>query len=535
MRCSRPRLNMRSTENSLLLTEPAVEIPGAVAEADRPDLETVEGIDWAKGHRLVPVLAWLAVVLTLVFIPFKILSHGYMPPDDALRHVGKAISGRDWSEILVLQDKFSMDHNPGWHWILTQIHQVTGVGADGLLVVSFCGLMLLFTLSPLGWVRRPEAWVGALLVGMVFFPTMLVRYYYGRPFLFSVAVTLAILCLWRKDNKASPALLAVSTVLFALAAWIHGSWYLFGLVVAAFGLAGQWRSCFSLAGCWLAGSFTGALLTGHPIAFLGNAINIAIACFGQVPHQLMLVTEFQASDGSPTVVLIALALLIIRAVSGNWKWNAVRNPVFILFVLGWILGFRVSRFWDDWGLPAFTLWMAFELQGHLNRHASAESFRRLVITLGLCGAFFFCVTGDLRARWSRALFNEHLSESDPEMDPWLPEDGGILYSSNMHVFYQTFFKNPHAKWKYILGFESAFMPPEDLRIYRNIQWNFYSAKSHEPWVARMRAEDRLVIPATSSGAPSVQGLEWKYVARDTWIGRLPRENTPGSAKVSDGN
>ena len=511
-----------SNENSLLLTEPAVETPGEAADFDRSDFQTSPLLDSPKGHRLVPLLTWLAVVLTIVFVPFKILSHGYLPFDDALRHAAKAISGRDWSDIIVLQDQLKIDHNPGWHWILTQLHHIAGAGADGLVVTSLCTLMLLFMLAPLGWMKRPEAWMAALLIGMVVFPGMLLRYSLARPFLFTVAVTIVVLALWRKSKKPSPVLIAATTILFALAAWIHGSWYLFALVVAAFGLAGHWKSAAWLAGCWLSGSFLGALLTGHPIAFLWNAVNIGRACFAEVPLQGMLVSEFQPHNGAAIIVFLAVTLLIVRALSGNWTWNAVKDPIFILFVIGWLLGFRVVRFFEDWGLPALSLWIAFEMQEYLRRLLPVESFRRLFITGALCLAFFLCVTADYAGRWTRTLTTEYLTETDPEMDPWLPEDGGIIYSSDMQVFYQTFFKNPHAKWRYMLAFEPAFMPLEDQRIYRNIQWNSYSLKAHEPWVAKMRPQDRMVFNLSSSAAPGIPSLEWKYVARGIWIGRLPR-------------
>ncbi len=495
--------------------------PGEAANPDSP-----------KGHRLVPLLVWTAVLLTLILIPFRILSQGYLPFDDALRHAGKVLSGREWSEILVLQDQFKMDHSPGWHWILGVVHQVTGAGADALVIVSVCVLLIGVTVAPLGWVRRPEAWMAALLIGMVIFPTMLLRFYLARPFVFSATATLVILLLWRKpEGKPSPALLAASTILFGLASWIHGSWYLFALLPGAFVLSGQWRSALWLGGGWVGGAFLGAILTGHPIAFLWNALNIGINCFGQHQLQRMLVTEFQPNDGAPMVVLLAGTLIAIRVLSGHWTWSAVKNPIFILFAICWVLAFRVTRFWEDWGLPAFSLWIALEINEHLNRHLSAQSFRRLFVTAGLCAAFFLCVTGDQRSRWTNYLTTEYLSESDPEMDPWLPDDGGILYSSSMQTFYFTFYKNPHAKWKYALGFEPAFMQPDDLRIYRNIQWNGYSHAAHEPWVAKMRPEDRLVLPFASPNAPNIPGLEWKYVARETWIGRLPRTNASTTAQV----
>ncbi|MFO7821544.1 MAG: hypothetical protein R6V56_05765, partial [Lentisphaeria bacterium] len=50
----------------------------------------------------VPHLAVILCVTMMVLIPFKIISYGYLPSDDALRHCAKAVSGKSWSEILVL-------------------------------------------------------------------------------------------------------------------------------------------------------------------------------------------------------------------------------------------------------------------------------------------------------------------------------------------------------------------------------------------------------------------------------------------------
>lgn len=476
------------------------------------------------GHRLVPLLVWAAIFVTFLVIPFKILSLGYLPFDDALRDAAKPIADRSWSEILELQDQFKRDHNPGWHWILGVVHHVTGAQADGLVMFAVFFLLLLFSLAPLAWMRRPESWVASLLVGMVFFPGMLLRYYLARPLVFSVVVTLTILLLWRKTPKPSARLLAVSAILFGLATWIHGSWYLFALVIAAFALAGQWRNSIALASCWLVGSFLGALLTGDPFGFLWNAVKIVTASVGQQLPSSMVVAEFQPNDGAPLVVLLAVVFLIARAVSGKPVWTAIQDPIFILFVLGWILGFRVTRFWEDWGLPAFSLWMALEIHDYLNARLAAESFRRLLITTGLCGAFFLCMTGDYRSRWTGQLDADYLDASNPELAGWMPENGGILYSSDMRVFYNTFFKNPRAPWKYILGFEPSFMPPDDLRIYRAIQANRYSISSHEPWVKKMRPQDRMVISMASPSPPALPALEWKHAGHETWIGRLPRQS-----------
>ena len=132
------------------------------------------------------------------------------------------------------------------------------------------------------------------------------------------------------------------------------------------------------------------------------------------------------------------------------------------------------------------------------------------------------MTADSGSRWTYNLTTEYLKEGAPEYAEWLPEPGGIIYSNDMTLFYQTFFKNPKAPWRYILGFESSIMPPEDLAVLRKIQWNFEADKAFEPWVKKMRPQDRLIIRRNFYAKPNISSLEWYYAATGTWIGRLPR-------------
>ena len=50
----------------------------------------------------------------------------------------------------------------------------------------------------------------------------------------------------------------------------------------------------------------------------------------------------------------------------------------------------------------------------------------------------------------------------------------------MTIFYQTFYKNPHGDWRYMLGFEPALMPPEDFEVYHKILWNYGDSKAYAP-------------------------------------------------------
>jgi hypothetical protein len=188
------------------------------------------------------------------------------------------------------------------------------------------------------------------------------------------------------------------------------------------------------------------------------------------------------------------------------------------------LSFISKRFWLDWGTPAVCVWMAQEFQEVIDRRVSFVSWQRFSLTIAVVATFYLAVTNDVDNRWTGEPTKEYLSMSNPVHVPWLPDDGGIVYSDHMGVFYDTFFKNPHAPWRYMLGFEPTMMPPEDLAIYRRIQWNFGAYKSFEPWVKKMRPEDRLILRGGSGMPPRIPELEWNYVARRIWIGCLPRES-----------
>ena len=57
--------------------------------------------------RYIPLAVWIVVVSTLIFIPLKINSYGFLPGDDAMRHAAKTISGKTWQQILIMRERFS--------------------------------------------------------------------------------------------------------------------------------------------------------------------------------------------------------------------------------------------------------------------------------------------------------------------------------------------------------------------------------------------------------------------------------------------
>jgi hypothetical protein len=118
------------------------------------------------------------------------------------------------------------------------------------------------------------------------------------------------------------------------------------------------------------------------------------------------------------------------------------------------------------------------------------------------------------------LTTEFFSPQNPDAVGWLPGKSGIIYNSDMDVFFQTFYANPTADWKYVLGFEPALMQSDDLKILRDVQWNYDDARAFEPWVKKMRPQDRMVI--RGGGQPQISELEWHYIGSGMWVGKLPK-------------
>ncbi len=472
-------------------------------------------------NRYVPLVVWVVVVSTIIFIPLRIIGYGFLPTDDALRHAAKTISGKSWQQILVMRDDFPIDPSPGWQKILEWAHEVNGGDAESLVIFSVVALMLLVMLCGLPWFRRPEAWLAALFIAVVFVPACSTRFARGRPYLVTDAVLITILFLWSGWEKDRPRRAAIlfTPLLVAASAWIHGSWYLLCLPGAAILLAGYWRPAFVYGGCWLAGSVLGCGLTGHPFGFLFQSVRHMFGVFGDFVVNRQLEPELHPGDGATAAVLAVAALLLWRAFVFGWSVRVWLNPIFMMMALGWLLGLKMQRFWWDFGTPAFIVWVALELQAHFERQTIFDSARRLGITLVLAAGVYLAFTSDRDGRWTENLTTEYFSPDNPDAAGWLPGKGGIIYNSDMDVFFETFFKNPTADWKYILGFESGWMRPDDLEVLRKVQWNFDDPRAFEPWVHEMRPQDRMII--RGGGQPQIPELQWHYVGSGLWVGRLP--------------
>ena len=111
------------------------------------------------------------------------------------------------------------------------------------------------------------------------------------------------------------------------------------------------------------------------------------------------------------------------------------------------------------------------------------------LVAAVAGILWLSTTNDISSRWSETRPKSFISLENAKQAPWLPSPGGILYSDDMSMFYQVFFKNPNAEWCYVLGFEPALMTPENLAIFRNIQENYRAFTSFRPWVRKMTPKE----------------------------------------------
>lgn len=477
----------------------------------------------------VPLAVWAVVILVILAMPLKIIGYGYLPGDDALRHAAKAVSGKSWSQILVLSPVYVIDHEFGWNLLLEKIHLWTNWNAESLVIFSVVSLFVLVGWSALPWLKRPEAWLVTLLLATLV-AAVTGRMTLGRPYLITFAVLLTLLFLWQKFGSSPPKMwmLLLATALLAVGTFIHGVWYLWVLLLGSFFLAGEFRWSIALGFCWVIGVFIGSAFTGHPIEYPVQAFKLALLAVGAHATTRTMATELQPFDGNILAVMILGGLLVLRQLA---KLNVVpltKNPAFWLACICWVLGFKVSRFWDDWGWPALMVLTTWDLQTLLQARFAEDSFKRLGLTLGLAAATFLCVTCDANSRWTNTLFDRYITADNPDIKGWMPDHGGIFYTADQTLFYQTFFKNPTGDWRYMLGFEPTWMPKEDFEIYQKILWNLGGMKTYEPWVEKMLPADRLVIRGGSNASPGIPQLEWRYSGQGIWIGRTPRVPPAGT-------
>jgi hypothetical protein len=474
--------------------------------------------------RYAPLVCWLAVFLTVLMICLKIIGYGFIPPGDARRHVAKPFAHKPYSEIVVMRPQYVVDHSPGWEWFLGVLHRAFGWNEDQLIVFSFTALVLFLFCFPLIWLRHPEAWMAVILAQSIAIPDLMSRWGQARPFLLTEGILMALLFSWSKENGRNPPWwkVAATCLGFTLSVWMHGAWYLWLLLIAAFALAQRWRATLWLAGCWIVGVIVGSLLTGRPIAFLKTAVFMAACVYREHAPKWLLVAEFQPSTGEiTTLTVLSIVYLWLRRQNKGCQ-SLSRQPIFWMILVNWVLGLSADRFWIDWGLAGAVVWMAIQFDEALPVLCPTP-IKRMLACAFILAPLYLLSTNDMGRRYTSWATEPFLDAKDPQMKGWMPGNGGIFYADNMQFFYNTFYKNPEGDWRYIVGFEPALMPEADLKIYREIHRSNGAMESYKPWIQKMRPQDRLEV--SHSSQPDLPELEWKHGPGDIWIGRLPAPKT----------
>ena len=485
--------------------------------------------------------------IAVVAVPLAIaLRYRWLPNDDALRHAAHALQpGKPWSEIVVLREGMTEALHPGWEAILGAVHRATGGDAAFLVVFGCIGLFSLFCLLPVPVMRRPESWMAALVLASLAMPdTFVFRLMRGRPYLFSMSVLLAVLLAGRGTRGRWPP--AWRTAVFfaggALVAAVHGAALpLFALVPVAFALAGERRTAAAMALSGAAGVLAGAAAVAGTgaVAYLAEQVLHILLSFGHGTPVSNLVGEFQPFRSMFAVVaLTGLAACVRRLACGRWPAWPGRDPLCVAAALGGLAGMHVYRFWMDFGVPAWLLWMAFEIEAALEA-LDGPGRRRLAVAGVAALGFWLHATADTGGRWggtaeptapfpssggaaqaALAEGKDGAAEAAGEGTGWEPGAGGIVYADAMSVFYRWYWAEPDAPWRYMLSFEPGVMPEGDLAIYRAMQRSGFAAESYRPWMRKMRPEDRFVL---TRGTPEAfPELEWRGVGEKEWLGRLPR-------------
>jgi hypothetical protein len=313
--------------------------------------------------------------------------------------------------------------------------------------------------------------------------------------------------------------LGAAGLLLGVVIWMHPSWHLFLLPVFACLLARRWGLAAGLLGALGLGVVVAGILYGHPLEFAYQSVLHTVLAFGTPAPPGTLVMEFNPGAGGTQVLLGVLLLLLWRQVQGRWSRGLVDNPVLLLAATGWLLGWVVVRFWSDWGTPALLVWMALVLQAVLGEQMSERSPKRLVVALVAGLGALLVLSANIQGQRYAAPENPYLSLTSDEVRPALPDPGGILYTDDMRLFFHLFYNRPTAPWRYIVGYEPALMPAEDVATFRKVL-QARTPGNFAPWVEKMRPEDRLILQSTQ-GRPQIDDLDWTQVSATLWSGRRP--------------
>lgn len=470
--------------------------------------------------RLLLLAGCLALFL---IIPLKIISYGYLPPDDALRHSAFAVDHRHWNEILSLNLDFhpELDSHPGWHGFLRFLHQYLGLNTEQLVECSVILAFLTFTIAGMIASGSPLAWLCACSLVSVAEMSIFQRFTLGRPMFFSMTALAVLLFIWTRGKPLSLWLESlVVFLLLSLGIYMHPTvWYLWALPFFTLVLCRRWRSAVILGVSLALAMCFAALCLGGWYNVLTMPLLVLKLSLMQDPLQGMnLVGELQPTGGPVFGLLVVAAIMLIKV----WRGGHVRDELFqvdfVLVLVAWLLGLAMQRFWMEWGVPALVVWICRQIKSLLNLKLSG--LPRVGDTIWLSGfaaaAMYLSLTVDIGGRYTQNLKSPLLTKPVGDFRAELPDDGGILYTIDMTVFYKLYFRMPDAKFRFSTGFEPGFMPPADLKIFRAIQFNSGLLEAYKPWIDKMTPKDRLLLYYPAK--PEWPGMEFRQFY-SAWIGR----------------
>ena len=446
-----------------------------------------------------------------------------MPPDDALRHVGQAVCQKSWSDILVIKGNQSFDIHYGWKRILYFLSD-SGVPKTALLQFSVVFFFLLNFFCPLFIIKKPEAWALSLIVGLCLFSSV-GRYTLGRPFLSQVAAVVVIGLSSRDSGKdISPGNLLLVYLFLTFSICMRALWFLYLLPITCFLLTGQPRKFSFLVVVWILSTITAGMLSGDIISFFSSSVEGVLCSTNRDILPWMLVSELVPKQQSIVFFLPIISLLIWRKANDKKIGYVLRDPMLLLIIISWVLSMKINRFWADFGVPAYFVWLYGEFCYILDNDVKVKdsSFLKVATTLVAFFVLFFIMSGDFNGRWSRSIYTKAPDINETETRGWLPEENGIFYNISMNLFYKTFYTNPNAPWKYFLGAEAASMPKENMEIYHQIILSLGAKEKLQLIVDKMTLKDRFVLE--NNGKPDIDGLEWFEIKPNIWSGRMLPKN-----------
>ncbi|MDF9826921.1 hypothetical protein M2447_001006 [Ereboglobus sp. PH5-10] len=483
---------------------------------------------------LIKLFIVVSCYAVIILAPVKIGELGYLPQDDALRHSAYAVDSRDWGDVLVFNSTIrkDMDSHPAWHAVLRGVHNKTGAAQDNLVFFSFCVTFITFMVAGAIASRNTLAWMCTCLLMVTCGSSLFYRLLLGRPFSITMAILVVLLFLWTNPNIKNwkwQKEFGVVLGLLVVSICFHPSvWFVWPLPFLALCLCRQFRSAIILAAGTVAALIIACILCGSvydivilPVLQLFQAFlsdNIVVG---------NLVTEFQPITISDSVWIAMIVLLIIRKMCGDKIKEELQKPDFWLAVIGAILGLKVCRFMEDWAVPAMAVWICRQFI-ILSTKVNLNSFARLGVAIPVLAAFYIGTTGDVGSRYTRNLKDSLLTRPVADFESVLPDRGGILYASDMGVFYKLYFRNPNDHYRFILGFESGLMPPEDLKTLRRIQFSDGLIDEYAPWMEKMTSADRLVLRYPEE--PKWENMEFVKF-QSYWIGRkAPKKQSSPDSK-----